>query len=141
METRYFDPDELFKYFTQDKISPDLIEGNTLARCSVADLIELGEAHKKGNLAISLDRFLKQFDSFIENLVNTGVVFIADLDQEVLSKMVFTGRNPSKLWTDAATKDISPLHSLRRLTLNSDEWGFWEKHIYIEMEDYFNGRF
>lgn len=138
MKTRYFDPVELSNYVTQGKIASDLISKKTIARCSIADFVDLCELQKKGISNLSLTLLLERFELFVEHLILDGMVFIADLDRETLSKALFVERNPSELWASAATREIPPLHSVRRLTLKDSEWEFWGENVYIEMEEFFS---
>lgn len=138
METRYFNPKEFIHYALRGEIATDLSEGATLGRCSIADLIELCELQKKNNLNVSQSELLKKLEPFVEHFMLNGTVFVADLDQETLSNILFVERNPSELWAAVATMEIPPLHSLRRLTLKNTEWDFWGENVYIEMEEFFS---
>lgn len=119
----------------QGKIASDLTDRQTLARCSIADLIDFCELQKKGGLNLSLAKLLELFE---EDLTLNGMVFVADLDRETLSKALFVEPNPSELWSSAATRGIPPLHSVRRLTLKDSEWEFWGENVYTEMEEFFS---
>ncbi len=138
MKTRYFNPVELSDYIVQDNIASDLISEQTMSRCSIADFIDLCELQKKGRINLSLTQLLERLELFAKNSTLDGIVFVADLDQETLSKALFVERNPSKLWLSAATREIPPLHSIRRLTLKDSEWEFWGENVYTEMEEFFS---
>jgi len=137
-KTRYFNPVELSNYVAQGKIASDLISEQAMSRCSIADFVDLCELQKKGRLNLSLAQLLERLELFAENSTLDGMVFVADLDRETLSKALFVERNPSKLWLSAATREIPPLHSVRRLTLRDSEWEFWGENVYMEMEEFFS---
>ncbi len=142
MLTRFFTPSELTDYFEQGELKEDLFDGETIAICSVADLLDICEAYKKGNLRISHQELDKRFNAFNENPegpVRKGVVHVSELDQDNLSSALFErdGGTIIDLWRQAANKNISPKRSVRYLTLRmTSDSIWWSEDVYQEMEDY-----
>lgn len=139
MRTRFFLPLEITNYFKHRKLRDDLLNYEAMAVCSIADLLDVCEAHKKGNLEISREDLLESFEAFNSGPVKEGAVFVVDLDQDNLSSALFERHNEVvvDLWEEAANKDISPRHSVRYLTLRvTDDSVWWSEEVYREMLEY-----
>ena len=140
METRFFTPSEVTDYFEKGELKQDLLEGETIAICSIADLLDVCEASKKGNIGISPLELYKRFYEFdLEDAVREGFVTVIDLDQDNLSSALFErdGGTVMGLWRRAANQNISPKRSIRYLTLritNDSIW--WSEDVNQEMEEY-----
>ena len=139
MLTRFFTPQEVTDYFERNNLNSDLLNDEMMAICSIADLLDICEAYKKDNLDIRYLELQERFETFNRELVDAGKVFIADLDQDNLSKALFERDDYTTidLWYKAANRNISPKRSIRYLTLRiTDEAIWWSENVYQEMEDY-----
>ncbi len=140
MLTRFFTPAEVIDYFEEGELKKNLLNGETIAICSIADLLDVCEAYKKGNLDIFLVEELgSKLDAFNEGPVKEGVVSIVDLDQNNLSAALFERDSGVviDLWRQAANRDVSPKRSIRYLTLRvTDDSIWWSENVYQEMEEY-----
>ena len=139
MRTRYFTPTELVSYCFNRNLNQDLDSLDYLARCSIADLIELCEAYNKGNLSIDYQTLQETLAIFSDSPIEDGRIFVSYLDQETLSSALFKDERAEEFWEDAITSQTSPMHSIRKLTLRkTDEWDIWGENVYQEMEDFFS---
>jgi len=140
MEIRFFSPSEVTDYFEKGELNQDLFEGETIAICSIADLLDVCEASKKGNIRISPLELDKKFDEFnLEDAVRKGFVSVIDLNQDNLSSALFErdGGTVMDLWRQAANQNISPKRSIRYLTLRiTDDSIWWSEDVNQEMEEY-----
>jgi len=139
MRTRFFLPLEVINFFKQRELRNDLLNYDAMAVCSIADLLDVCEAYKKGKLDISREDLHKNFEAFNTGPVKEGFVFIADLDQDKLSSALFDIDNEVvvDLWGEAADRNISPRRSIRYLTLRiTDDSVWWSDEVYREMLEY-----
>lgn len=138
MLTRFFTPVEYIDYFKRGELKDDLLNGGVIAIGSIADLLDICEAYKKGGLKISGGELHQKFSAFEASVIKEGFVFIVDLDQEGLSTALFEKDNEMvELWQQAANRGISPKQSIRCLTLKiADDSAWWSENVYEEMEEY-----
>jgi hypothetical protein len=143
MRTRFFLPLEIVNYFKQQELRNDLLSHDAMAICSIADLLDVCEAYKKGNLEISREELHRSFEAFNVGPIKGGLIFVVDLDQANLSSALFERDNEVviDLWEEAADKNISPKRSLRYLTLRiTDDSVWWSEEVYWEMLEYHTTR-
>ena len=62
-----------------------------------------------------------------------SIINIAELEASNLAKSLFSN-DTDRLWEEAARSSISPITSLRRLTLRPSEQTWWDGELYEEME-------
>lgn len=139
MRTRFFLPPEVTNYFKRGELRDDLLNYEAMAVCSIADLLDVCEAYKKGSLDISREDLHGSFEAFNAGPVKRGLVFVVDLDQENLSPALFERDSGVvvDLWGEAADKNISPRRSIRCLTLRiTDDSVWWSEEVYREMLEY-----
>lgn len=139
MLTRFFSPPEVAQCFENGILREDLLNGETIAICSIADLLDICEAYKKGNLQVSHTELHTRAEAFTAGPVKEGVVYIVDLDQDNLSSALFERDDGPvvDLWSVAIERNISPKRSIRCLTLRiTDDSTWWSEDVYQEMEDY-----
>lgn len=139
MLTRFFTPVEVIDYFERGVLEEDLLDGRTIAIGSIADLLDICEAYKKGNLNISGMELQGRFDAFNAGPIQGGAVFIIDLDQDNLSSALFERESGIVvgLWDQATRRSISPRRSIRYLTLRiTDDVIWWPEDVYRQMEEY-----
>lgn len=137
MQTRFFSPSEIIRYFEQGELTRDLLGGESIAVCSIADLLDICEAHKKGTLrpTVNLHMMFKQLS---DGPIREGLIFVSNLDQDALMAALFEreGGTILGLWSVAADRHISPRQSIRRLTLKITDMVWWSDSVYQEMEEY-----
>ena len=143
MLTRFFSPTEVAKFFERGDFKEDLLNGRTIAICSIADLLDVCEAYKKGNLSISHPELHQRFNAFDEDLIRQGSVSVIDLDQNNLSTALFERDSGVviDLWQQAANRVISPKRSIRYVTFRiTGDSTWWSENVYHEMEEYHAAR-
>lgn len=137
MRTRYFSIQEIVSFLTNLELQDDLRNFTAIARCSIADFITICEDQKKGNIKFDPPTMAEKIDLFFRELVEIGQVHMAELDRETLFNTLFD-HEKSEFWKDSILHNISPIHSVRRLSMKNNEWELWEDSVYFEMEDFFN---
>ena len=120
------------------KKEPDigLTSGHIINICSIADLINLCEASKKGKSKTPVTILQKQ----LQKLVNHDDIFIAELDEWRLFNTLFnTEGDELSFWDKGSNRYQEPSMSLRHLTLRkNDDTAWWDMEVYEEMCEYFD---
>lgn len=135
-------PSDLKRFFENGLISQDCLDGKEILIFSIADLLHICEDFKKGNLRTSAGHLKKRFTELADNpksLAGKGLVYVADLDHDVLNKALFERENNivHGFWSKATNSRIPPRRSIRYLTLRiSDESVWWSEDVYLQMEQY-----
>lgn len=144
MQTRFCTPTEINDLIQNDKIAEDLLRFDTIAICSIADLLHQCESIKKSGDIGNIFDCQNKCDYILNNEsgpVKRGIVHIANLSQERLSKALFNFDSgiAAELWGQAANSEISPRRSIRYLSLRLVEnISWWTEQVFEEMEDYNN---
>jgi hypothetical protein len=142
LRTRFLSPDELLDYFNKRKLKTDLVTGETIGICSIADFLHICETCKKGDLYVShsdLENSCKAFEEDPDGPLTKGQIYIVNLEVNNLSSALFMRNNGLvvDLWRQAANSNISPRRSIRYLTIKyTDESIWWSEDVYQEMEQY-----
>jgi len=104
--------------------------------CPVVELLELCELLKKGRLRANLDSFQTGMRTFQNGPVRRGEIIIVTLDRERLANALFDRDEyaVTGLWSPAANRHVSPVHSVRRLLLRPSDQTWWNGDIYAEAE-------
>jgi hypothetical protein len=142
MRDNFMTPAEIIKFFEKGRLKEDNDGGECISICSVGDILDVCEAFKKGGITLSLEELMKRFQEFTEKdtgPVNSGLVFIVDLEQENLFHALFEREEGlvNGFWIKASNSNISPRRSIRYLTIrNVDGYTWWSEDVYMQMEEY-----
>jgi len=132
MDMRYLLPNEIEIYFARRLLPTDLASGSCLAACSIADIVELCERLRKGVPTAQSEALKLAFARLASDDLGKGMILIANLEREDLEDSLF--ESDGSLWLEAAQCLISPMHSVRRITLRPHVAKWWTEEVYSQME-------
>ena len=130
MQTRYFGKHEMRRCLEGKDLADDLRTNLSIGISSIADLIEICDHYKRNNKS----GFVEQLTELKESHLKNGVVYISELDQQMLLSTLFDNENEEiTLWPDGSNRATSPIHSVRCLTLRVSDSVFWGAEVYQDM--------
>jgi len=135
MNDRFVTYAELKTYFEKERLEKDLEENSRMGICSVADLLFITEAYKKGSIKPKAGVVLEStFNKFQAGPMRSGQIFVAGLDSERLSEALFEELTEGvELWETAASRELPPRDSITLIALRVTPTTWWSEEVFDEM--------
>ncbi len=132
VESRFVTYSELEAYFINGNINSIKNQlSDAILIGSTSDMLYIIEQFQKNNIQISL----QQLNANFELLCNEGSFYFPELDRDKLLKNLFIDEDI--LWDKPCNNKISPRFSLSLLTIIPNDYCFWSKDVFEQMESFY----